>query len=618
MRKYGFCLVIFSLCLLMLSGCGKLERKGTVPENSPPIVHFANIPPPESTYFSMNPEIHWYGTDADGFVAAFQYAVMVKDSVISFGGLDELKSYLYDIPPDSASWVNQTQLRNMTGVHVVAEPGGHVGTVRMYADMDPDIYTPQYILVRGVDNRDARSTVISRLYWRNNHRPEAFIDVQEDVVGIEDYCLEETTSTWKGISVAWYGLDTADYPEINYQPDFEFKWELVGPFDTWPTALTVDTLLVADASLRCDTIAGEVICSPWVSDRSYVFRNLENFPGLGYGYYQLRLRARDDASVSTDTATTFVIRTIKPQFRYADQSRKTVLLVDATTYGGNPGGVFPSDTGLVRGFYREALTSLLDQGVYDEFGTWYDASTAPHEGVKDTPPEDTLARYDLAIVINVGSVAANSDDNLREYRRYLNVGGRVWFVGMNNFGFPPGRGLKAFETIRSVAPNAYQVGAEYCGLQSVFISGWTSLDSMTLEFVEAKPFGDWQQFPALSVDTTVCKGLIDYQWFPPKPPPSPVYRFGSRGIPWVTFVAMSNDMDWAFRVPAQRRIYSFVSYYGFLSPMHDRPCGVNFIGPTFRTAVFTFPFNLMQNEEPGYPVNQVMKEIIEWFWEDLP
>jgi hypothetical protein len=184
---------------------------------------------------------------------------------------------------------------------------------------------------------------------------------------------------------------------------------------------------------------------------------------------------------------------------------------------------------------------------------------------------------------------------------------------MNNFDFSPGRGSKPMETIRSVAPNTYQIGVEYCGIQSVFIPTLTSLDSMTLEFVQAKPFGDWQQLPVLSADTTKCKRLIEYK-------PNDAYQqWGARGIPWVTFVAMSNNMDWAFRIPAERRILSFVSYYGFLSPMHDRPCGVNYIGPTFRTAFFTFPLNLMQNDEQDdYPAHQVMKGVIEWFWEDLP
>jgi hypothetical protein len=35
--------------------------------------------------------------------------------------------------------------------------------------------------------------------------------------------------------------------------------------------------------------------------------------------------------------------------------------------------------------------------------------------------------------------------------------------------------------------------------------------------------------------------------------------------------------------------------------------------------VFTFPLNLMQNEEQdGYPAYQVMREVIDWFWDDLP
>ncbi|UCB53513.1 MAG: hypothetical protein JSV10_05410 [Candidatus Zixiibacteriota bacterium] len=617
MRRYGFCLVIFSLCLLMLSGCGKLDRKGTVPANTPPTVFFANVPA-ESTYFSVNPRIHWFGTDVDGFIAAYQYAVMVTDSVVQFGGLDQVKGFLHSIPSDSVSWVNQTSLKNMIGVHVVSEPGGHERDVRTYADMDPDIYTPQYLLLRAVDNRGEVSAVISRLFYRNNHRPEAFIDVDSAFAAKNHYCLEDTNATWKGINISWSGLDTADYPELRYQPDFQFKWELVGPFETAPTALTVDTMAVADSSLDSVVISGEVIHTRWVSDGSYVFRNLENATGFGYGWYQLRVRTRDDAYVSTDTATTLNIRILKPQFRYADQGRKTVLLVEGTRYGGPPGGLVGSatetpDTAFVRGFYRTGLEKLLGDGLYEEFSLWFDQTVDPWGGGKSVPIEDTLARYDLVIVTNVGSVPDLSEDSYRAFREYLNVGGRLWIIGMNNFNFSPGRGLKAMETIRGVSPNTYQVGVEYCGIDRVFIPTWTSLDSMTLEFVQAKPFGYWDHLSVLSADTIVCKRLIQYL------PNDAFQQWGVRGIPWVTHVAMSNNMDWAFRIPAQRRILSFVSYYGALSPMHDRPCGVNYIGPTFRTTLFTFPLNLMQNEEEdGYPAYQLMKEVIDWFWEDMP
>lgn len=614
MRRYGFCLVIFSLCLLMLSGCGKLERKGTLPANSPPTVYFANVPA-ESTYFSVNPRIYWYGTDVDGFIAAYQYAVMVTDSVVNFGGLEEVKSFLRSIPADSVSWVNQTSLKSMIGVHVVSEPGGHQRNVRTYADMNPEIYTPQYLLLRAVDNRGERSEVISRLFYRNNHRPEAFINATSAFAAKNHYCLEDTTATWKGISISWSGLDTADYPDERYQPDFQFKWEMVGPFgDT----LSMDSSMVADSSLDSMVIGGEVIYTRWVPDQSYVFRDLENAAGLGYGWYQLRVRTRDDAFVSTDTATTLNIRIIKPQFRYADQSRKTVLLVEATRYGGFPGSLVGSDevepdTAFVRGFYRTGLEKLLGEGLYDEFSLWYDQTIVPWGGGKSVPVEDTLARYDLVIVTNLGSVPDLSEDSYRAFKEYLNVGGRLWIIGMNNFGFTQGRGLEPMETIRASSPNTYQIGTEYLGINKVFIAGWTSLDSMTLEFVQAEPFGYWDHLPLLSADTTVCKRLKQYL------PDDPFQQWGVRGIPWVTFVATSNRTDWAFRIPAERRILSFISYYGSLSPMHDRPCGVNYIGATFRTTLFTFPLNLMQNdEEDDYPAYQVMKEVIEWFWEDLP
>ena len=343
---------------------------------------------------------------------------------------------------------------------------------------------------------------------------------------------------------------------------------------------------------------------------------------MGYGWYQLRVRTRDDAFVSTDTVTTLNIRILKPQFRYADQSRKTVLLVEATRYGGPPGGLVgsateESDTAFVRGFYRTGLQRLLGQNVYHEFAMWHDPAVPPYGGGKGVPVEDTLARYDLVIVTNVGSVPNISEDNYRAYREYLNVGGRVWIIGMNNFNFSPSRGLQPLETIRSGAPNAYQVATEYFGLQAVFTPTWTSLDSMTLEFVQAEPFGYWNHLPVLDADTTKCQRLNEYLYYHPKW--KYVYRFGVRGVPWVTFVATSNLTDWAFRIPAERRILSFISYYGSLSPMHDRPCGVNYIGPTFRTTLFTFPLNLMQNEEQdNYPAYRVMEEVIEWFWEDLP
>ena len=603
MRKTIFFAGSFILCLFIFSGCGKLERKGTPPENSPPKVYFSNIPP-ELTYFSVNPRIYWFGTDVDGFVAAYQYAVMVTDSVVSFGGLEQVRSFLHDIPSDSVSWVDQTVLQNILGFHVRAAYQGHQQNVRMYADMDPTIYTPQYVFLRAVDNGGKVSDeVIYRMYYRNNHRPQAFIDTATGFVEASHYCLEDTTATWHGISLSWSGLDTADYPDTRNQPTFLFKWDLVGPFAAQPTAQTVDTTKVFFFSMDSVRVAGEWKESRWVSVNTHVFTGLENYPDSGFGWYQLRLWAQDDAFVSNDLATTLNFRIIKPRFRYSDQHRRTILVVDATAYGGVDGGP-PADTslGLVRPFYRGAMGDLVQKGLLDEWRLWYDPNTGSEVTSKAAPSKDIMSRYDLVVVVNVGSKPAISGTNRDDFEEYLRIGGRMWLVGMNNYGIdtdPRPRALADF-------------WEDYFGLEQAVAPTWTRLDTMSLEFIQAKSFGLWSNLPTLKADTALCHRLKGYA------DTSSVLKFGDRGIPYVGYQGMSNVQDAEYRIPYERRMFTFISFFGTLSPMHDKPCGVNFIGTTFRTAEFTFPLNLMKNDAPGYPAYQVVEKTVEWFWEDLP
>ncbi len=607
MRKYSLILGIFSLCVLILSGCGKLKRSGTALVNTPPKVYFADVPP-ESTYFSVNPKIYWYGTDIDGFITAFQYAVLISDSVVDLGGVQGIKDFLHGIPPDSTSWVDNIALKNMIGTHMQAEPGGTSRNVMMFADMSPEIYTPQYLFLRAIDNSGGVSEAIYRIFFRNNHRPWAIIDSDSAFRASNHYCLSDTTSTWKGISVSWTGKDSLDYPNPRIQPDFSFKWELVGPFEQAPTSLTVDTSAVVDSSLDSTFAGGNWVYSRWVSDRLHVFKGLENFGDSGYGWYQLRMRARDDAFVSTDTATTMNFRILKPKFRYADKNLNTILVVDATVYGGKDGGVIATKE--VRPFYREALDSLKQQGFCDDFILWYDSPDSSAMN-KRTPSEDVLSRYDLVILLNLGSFSGISNDNFGVYRDYLNIGGRLWLIGLNNFSVGGTRaGPTSLATIRSGAPYAYEVGTAYCGIEGVFVPGWSSLDSMTLEFVGAEPFGLWEGLPSLQADTAKCKLLKGDD------PSKPSRQFGVRGIPNVCFETISNTEDFAYRIPAERRMFSFISYYGSISPMQDKPCALNYIGPTFRTAEFAFPLNLMKNDD--HPVYEVMRRTVEWFWQDLP
>jgi hypothetical protein len=613
MRKSIFLWGISFLCLglILYSGCSKLERDGTRPANVPPKVFFTNIPP-EGTEFSINPKVYWYGTDVDGFITAYQYAVMRTDSLVSFGGLDQVKSFLHDIPPDSSSWTDQVSLRNMLGVHIQAEPGGHSRNVMMFAEMDPDSFTTQYLFLRAIDNGGAISDdIIHRLFSRNNHRPEAVMEMDSAFSEENHYCLVETTQTWTGISISWSGQDLEDYPDQRNQPDFQFKWELVGPFDSPPTPLTVDTLAVVDSSLDSAVIAGKMIYTRWVSEQMHVFKNLKNFgedagADAGYGWYQLRVRARDDAFVSTDTATTINFRIVKPKFLYTDADKKTILVVDATAYGGRAGGANDNDTANVRSFYREALKHLIQVGQCDDTALWFDSQVAPGEIAKSDPGEDILSLYDLVIVLNFGSMPGISDDNFRAYRRYLNIGGRIWLVGLNNFNMPTTRECKDIDNIRSTLPNTHQMAGEYFGIEEVCTPEWTVGDSLRLEFLGTEPFGLWDDLPTLENDVEACKKIKGYDGT------APAKQFGTRGIPYVCTVGMSNALDWENRIPYQRRMFSFVSYYGSISDWDDFPCAINFIGPTFRTAEFCFPLHLMQNS--SQQTFKVMEETVKWFW----
>jgi hypothetical protein len=76
-----FVIALLPLSLLMISGCAsKLE--GEEFANLAPEVGFINSPP-ESTNFSRNSVIYWWGTDRDGIIDYFRYHVAM---VTELGG----------------------------------------------------------------------------------------------------------------------------------------------------------------------------------------------------------------------------------------------------------------------------------------------------------------------------------------------------------------------------------------------------------------------------------------------------------------------------------------------------------------------------------------------------
>jgi len=584
----GWWVLLFAL---ILSSCGKLERKGPEPVNMIPEVFFTNIPE-EGLKFSISPRIYWYGTDKDGFIVAYQYAV-IRDSVIElWGDLSATKDSLKIGSADSTSWVNNTARLDAFGAHVAAEKG-HQRNVRMYAEMNPKDSTAQHIFLRAVDNMGGLSEIKTRMFWRNNHTPQCSLEVDSTFVLESFYCLPETTQTWKGIFISWIGLDTLDYPDKRKQPDLYYKWELWGPYaDTLDTA--TGTLAPVDSSLDSIEIEGVWFYDRWILDKSQIFKNLENYPGSGYAWYQLRVWSRDDAFVRSDDSATTFFRILKPLFRFEEPSQKTILVQDQTVYGGDGAANVLTD---VQPFYDTALSRIDD--LCDNYNFIYSG--------KLVPSEDSLSRYDLVIVLNFGREGGIIDSSYLKYKNYMNVGGRLWIMGLNNYKVPGGRKIHYAAEIRSTAPNTYSVATEYLGLEGVFFPEYSPAEPERLEFIGVEPFGSWE-FPSLEIDPVKAAKLKGYN------PNKEGQNFPVNGIPHVCYDIISTTVDSEKRATLQRRLYSFISRRGPDSEMNQMPSATTYVGPTFRTAEFAFPLNIMKDgdeENPG--AHEAFRKMVEWF-----
>jgi hypothetical protein len=295
---------------------------------------------------------------------------------------------------------------------------------------------------------------------------------------------------------------------------------------------------------------------------------------------------------SVNPAKTF-FRILKPLFRFEGALGKTILVFDHTLYKGNGGVV---DTSGVWPFYRAALS----QGkMCDSFDIYLSGGQAPSE--------DLLSRYDLVIALNLGEKTGISDSSYFRYKNYMNVGGRLWIIGLNNYGIGGTRDKHDIEKEKkSSYPNTSEVATGYLGLEAIFYPQYAPAFSYTLEFIGATPFGAWG-LPYLEMNPDKAESLMGYD------PSSEGKNFRKNGIPHVPYDFLA-DYDFKRRSPLQRRLYSFVSRFGSDSEMEGFPCATTYIGPTYRTAEFSFPLNLMK--DPG--ASEAFGKIVTWLLEDLP
>lgn len=618
-RTFVFGLVILGLLVcVMLVGCSN-KIKGTERKNSPPSISFANVPP-ESTTFSITPTVYWNATDIDGYIAKYQYAVIVGSSV---SDVDSTCNALKRIPP--SIWIDSLQSIDPNTKFLSAkETASSIVKVQLFSEQSETDSVRQYLFVRAVDDDDSVSNVIHRMFSRNNHKPKTHINYTSFytyntsgvVTGMTSYySLPETTYTWKGIKIAWEGSDSNDYRGT--QPNFLYKWELYGPFED-TISISLDTMALKASGRLVDMSLNQRDSTRFVEDKSLLLpRNnkaLVNYPNTvpnyqypdsGYGWYLFIVWTMDDAFVLSSSLNTTTnshghlwFKTIHPQFSYQDV--KKILVLDFSNYSG-----FGTETNedSIHQFYSRTLSFLKNNPP----GAPLCDDTAFSTSLDTINAKDILSRYNLLIYLNEGRPSSGVLGKyvVPYFEDYLKVGGKVWAIGNGASTF--GSGLTDNNFIDFTGLSA-DVGTDfamnYFGLLGIYNRNWSKFEP-NAEFIEARD-NNTLNLPDLKMDSV--KVAIQLNWAtdslrihcPPKVPQANYTVLGFAG-----------------------RIYTFISADSTTSSFHLKPCGSKYEGPLdshgrpiFKTAHMSFALHLMQEGTDGAIRDSLFKGMVEWFWED--
>ncbi|UCD93396.1 MAG: hypothetical protein JSU69_06370 [Candidatus Zixiibacteriota bacterium] len=218
-------LTAFMIGIMLIGGCGPADIEGPERTNMPPVVDFVNIPVEEAK-FSADTTLYWYGTDVDGFITHFRYAVIEADTV------GDPVLFIETTPDTEYPWVVlEVELNNPQTNH----------KVKMSADVSDPVrkYVASYVFLQAIDNLGAKSAIVYRMFYKNNHFPNTLISLQN----LTDPYVNTISMTGilEGVTISWNGEDPIDYPRN--PPPFQFQWKFWGPFDSL-TSVALDSVCV--------------------------------------------------------------------------------------------------------------------------------------------------------------------------------------------------------------------------------------------------------------------------------------------------------------------------------------------------------------------------------------
>ncbi|MBD3169054.1 MAG: hypothetical protein GF307_06195 [candidate division Zixibacteria bacterium] len=487
--------IIVTTALVMI-GCSELELSGTAPDNIRPEVTFSNVPN-DSSYYSSNPEVNWFGNDVDGQIIQYHYKVILKDSLAV-----ALQEFLGSFSTPDSSWIS-----------VETESD----TVALYASPEPDEYLEQYIFLCAEDDDGAYSDLAYKLFARNNHAPDTHIEVIESdtIAGYVYYSYPYLTDYYDGLRLQWEGSDSLDFPDE--QPDFEFHWTLYGPFDDEPyiglDSSTFDTTMIYTAydSTSNQTVTWESYDSTnldvWVDDEDVTLYNLRT------GYYVFRVLSKDDAEVvdqtPLDTLTgeyesIKIIRFVEP-FWVTGEDAEELLVLDFSRYRNFPGENEEEDSNYV--FYRKVIQSAGIDTLTEVRWVHNDSSA--------TVERATLIEHPLILVLNDDWFEPIPQNISIWFQKYLGVGGQMMVTG--RYCFRVGARTNYMDSLYYgeagvgtgvVAGNNQQgyLARDYFNLYYSIFPGWNFQNNLNHEMTGATSV--YSGLPNVSFDTTKVQQVV--------------------------------------------------------------------------------------------------------------
>lgn len=650
MKRTGYWLLWLGLLALALGAGCTVKNKGVAHENSAPRVFFSTVPV-AGTVFTKPDQFFWFALDKDGYIIEFQYALIPDSPLIRLAsappGKEDsvVRAFLKARPVDSDTiwhWVSVDNIQGNGQTDTIALP-----TTSQFAS---DTATRNSVVfVRARDDRQALSTDPlpaaknaadsakfdlmfaanpSAIAWRHFGRKNRPPRTHFRSIGVcnkspisssgliptfytRDFNTYDTSAFMKvghcGITIEWFGSDSADYPNQE-QPPLDYFWELYGPFPSSQTAGAADTTKLWASSTYPIRYPGTGPTSrrTFTSATSVTFFGLRGFDTLTNfrsGFYHFRVRARDDANVVSPlaNASTNTFRVFYPQFD------RDILLAHKATFSGGlvklvppyglipDGSTPPQESVLVQNYYLKLIRDAGYAGRIDS------ARDVKFFGQGDNVPESLLARYKLVIFHKERNFPSSGLTNfLASLKAYMDAGGSVWGLGRNDLSDlgasfdPPEIFFSRFDPVTGVG--YYYFGAEKMYYPAHHRS--VAVDSVSFEeFVGADPTGKGEEagLPPIDIDTNVI-----LRYTVAAPPRKDTSRY--REMPGVNYFVPG---------PRAEALYLFRSPIGVADTSHlnGKAVAIRSNRTFFRSAYFGFSLYGIKEEHAVL----VMQKMLTWF-----